>query len=297
MLNDIAILLTVHNRKAKTLACLDSVATTLSDVSDGLSVNIYLTDDGSTDGTAEAIRARQYPFSIHLLKGDGDLFWNGGMINSWQAAQGAGTAYDGYLWLNNDTTILPNFWSQLQEADAYSRLHSGRGGIYVGSTCASDGHTFSYGGFNFVNRLTLKDRFVEPNGTFQPCQCAHGNLTFVSADVVKQMGIFTNEYIHSGGDHDYTYRSYKKGFLLLVLPSFVGVCDNNHPEDGYADFLRMPLRERLAYLKSPLGFNLHNTLTFQRRCFPYRYPFVWLAGHLKALFPYTYWSAYKWLRR
>ena len=296
--NHIAIIISVYNRREHTLACLDSVS-----VSWGMwqksQIEIFLTDDGSSDGTAQAIQARRYPMKINILKGDGTLFWNGGMINSWQAALEAEGHFDGYLWLNNDTTILPEFWEELEQTDLYCRDRYGKGGIYVGSTCGGEdenGKRFTYGGFNFVNRWTLKDEFVIPNGTFQSCQCAHGNLTYVSADVVDEMGIFTNEYIHSGGDHDYTYRAYKRGIPLLVLPSFVGVCENDHPEDGYAEFLKMPLKERLHYLKSPLGFNLHNTLVFQRRCFPYRYPFVWMMGYLKALFPNLYWKVYKKLR-
>lgn len=297
-MKQIAILLTVHNRREKTLACLDSVASTFNKEKPNISLAVFLTDDASTDGTADAIQTRDYPFPVHILQGDGSLFWNGGMINSWRAAIEAAEHYDGYLWLNNDTTVLPGFWEELSEADSYCLEKYAQSGIYVGSVCDNnnDGQ-LSYGGFNFTNPITLKDEFVVPNGTIQPCQCAHGNLTYISQDVVDEMGIFTDEYIHSGGDHDYTYRAYKRGFPILVLPSFVGVCENDHPQDGYAAFLKMPLKERLRYLKSPLGFNLHNTLVFQRRCFPYRYPFVWVMGHLKALFPNTYWRIYQWLRK
>ena len=296
-MNKIALLITVFNRKEKTLACLDSVADTWRNTAPSLQLEVFLTDDGSTDGTREAIEERKYPMQVHILRGDGKLYWNGGMINSWKAALHADKAFDGYLWLNNDTTVLPRFWKELLEADRHCRETYKRGGIYVGSTCDKEGKKMTYGGFNFTNRLTLKDEFVAPNGSFRPCQCAHGNLTYVSREVVYKMGIFTEEYIHSGGDHDYTYRAFRRGIPLLVLPSYSGICDNDHPEDGYAEFLKMGLRERLRYLHSPLGFNLHNTLVFQRRCFPYRYPFVWLAGHLKALFPNLYWKTYKLLRR
>ena len=110
------------------------------------------------------------------------------------------------------------------------------------------------------------------------------------------MGILSDEYIHSGGDHDYTYRAYKRGFHLIVLPSFVGVCENNHPQNIFDEFSKMTLKERMAYLKNPIGFNLHNTLVFQRRCFPYRYPFVWLAAYSKILFPHLYKKINFWVR-
>lgn len=293
----IAVLVTVFNRKQKTLNCLESINRTISMASLKPKVCVFLTDDGSTDGTAKSIKERDYLFPIIILQGDGNLYWNGGMINSWNAALGSDENYDGFLWLNNDTIILPGFWDELQEANGYCHQKYGIGGIYVGSTCNNSRTKLSYGGFNYVNKITLKDEFVIPNSQFQECQCAHGNLTYVSNDVVEEMGIFTDEYIHSGGDHDYTYRAYKRGFHLIVLPSFVGVCENDHIKGVHESFLNMTLKERIASLKKPVGFNLHNTLVFQRRCFPYRYPFVWLACWLKILFPNVHKKIFQWLRK
>ena len=296
-MKNIAILLTCYNRKDKTMSCLDSLACTYVLAKSRLNISVYLTDDGSTDGTATAVMKEMYPFKIHILEGTGNMYWNGGMINSWRKAISDG-GFDGYLLLNDDVIMLDSFWSELEVADMVSQNDWGRHGIYVGSTCDPITKQFTYGGFNFTNKLTLKDEYVIPDGiTYQCCQCAHGNITYISSEVVSQLGVFCDEYIHGGTDHDYSFLAYKAGFPILVLPNYAGFCENDHKEDGYADFLRMPLRERLAYLKSPFGFNLHNTLLFQKRCFPYRYPFVWIMGYAKALFPKTYWAIYRKLRK
>lgn len=71
----IAALLTVYNRKEKTLACLRELFA--QNIPDNYILNVYLTDDGCTDGTPEAI-AIEFP-SVHIIKGDGSLFWNRGM--------------------------------------------------------------------------------------------------------------------------------------------------------------------------------------------------------------------------
>ena len=253
--------------------------------------NWLIIDDGSTDGTSKILRNRFSAKPLHILSGNGNLYWNGGMINSWKAAIEHG-GYDGYLWLNNDTIVLPNLWNELEQADEYSRKQFGKGGIYVGSTKDPLTGEFTYGGFEFTNQWTLKDRFLYPNGHFQLCQCAHGNVTYISHDVVEKMGILCEQYLHGGGDHDYTYLAYKAGFPLIVLKDYVGICENDHQQGGYADFLSMSLKQRIKYLYSPLGFNLHNTLLLQKRCFPYRYPFVWLMGYLKAFFPKMYFKIY-----
>ena len=59
-----AVLLTVFNRKEKTLQCLSRLFDQLP-VED-LQIDVFLTDDGCTDGTAEAVE-NLFP-SVHLLK-------------------------------------------------------------------------------------------------------------------------------------------------------------------------------------------------------------------------------------
>lgn len=290
----IAVLMTVYNRISKTTACLNALFDSLKTCS-SVSIDVYLTDDGSTDGTYEILKQQFCRDNLYILKVDGNLYWNAGMNFSWKAALTKG-GYDGYLWLNNDTIVFHNLWDELLAAEQYARDTYGLAGIYVGSTCDSTGK-LTYGGFNFVNRWTLKDRFCIPNGHFQKCQCGHGNVTYVSHNVVKKMGILCGDYRHGGGDHDYTYLAYKNGYPIFVLRSYVGICENDHKEDGFYEFVRMKLKDRIRFLQSPIGYNLHNTLLFQKRCFPYRYPFVWLTGYAKAFFPKIYMKAYRMIRK
>ena len=291
-MNRIAVLMTCHNRREKTLRCLSSLQEGWEKAGDGLSVSIFLTDDGCTDGTADAILAQGFRFPVHILPGSGDLFWNGGMINSWKAALAEG-GFDGYLWLNDDVIVLPSFFDDMRATDAYSLATFGKHGIYVGSTQDADSGAFTYGGFIFTNKITLKDKLLPPNGSIQSCEAGHGNITYVDDTVVEKMGIFCDKYIHGGTDHDYTYLAHKAGFPVLILPHFAAACRNDHTKDGgRKNFFKMSLSERLKYLKSPHGLNLHNALLFSRRCFPWRYPIILVTGYFKALFPKTYYHIY-----
>lgn len=97
---NIAVLLTVHDRKNKTLRCLENLYKQV--LPNYLRLDIYLTDDGCTDGTPEAIK-RQFP-KVHIIKGDGNLFWNRGMYRAWEEA--AKQDYNFYLWLNDDSYLF-----------------------------------------------------------------------------------------------------------------------------------------------------------------------------------------------
>src|SRR5512138_1923464 len=97
----IAALLTVHNRKHKTLLCLQSLYNQI--LTEGYKLDVYLTDDGCTDGTPEAIR-EEFP-QVTIIKGDGSLFWNRGMYAAWTKATEIAD-YNYYLWLNDDTELF-----------------------------------------------------------------------------------------------------------------------------------------------------------------------------------------------
>ena len=94
----IAAVMAVHNRRALTLACLDSLR---AQQLPGATLDVFVLDDASTDGTAEAVT--QHHPDVRLLRGDGHLYWNGGMRRALDQAM-AGD-YDYYLWMNDDTTL------------------------------------------------------------------------------------------------------------------------------------------------------------------------------------------------
>ena len=56
--NRIAVVMTCYNRKDTTIACLDALME--QDIMDDIHLQVYLVDDGCTDGTGEAVRNR-YP--------------------------------------------------------------------------------------------------------------------------------------------------------------------------------------------------------------------------------------------
>ena len=78
-MKSIAVLLTVFNRKDKTLQSLERLYKLLP--LDDIQVDVYLTDDGCTDGTPEALT--EYFPQVNIIHAKGHLFWNRGMWTAW----------------------------------------------------------------------------------------------------------------------------------------------------------------------------------------------------------------------
>ena len=108
----VAVLLTCHNRKAKTLDCLASFYRAVFPA--GYTFDIFLTDDGSTDGTKDAVK-KLYP-QITIINGSGNLFWAGGMRLAWETAMGE-YSYDAFLLLNDDVMLNSRFLLNLMKTE------------------------------------------------------------------------------------------------------------------------------------------------------------------------------------
>jgi GT2 family glycosyltransferase len=103
----IAVLVTVHNRRDTTLECLKRLmAQTLPDC---WSIQVYLVDDGSSDGTSAAVLSA-FPLTT-VIPGDGTLFWCEGMRLAWSRAANSNPEY--YMWLNDDTYLRPGCLERL----------------------------------------------------------------------------------------------------------------------------------------------------------------------------------------
>ena len=67
-LKTIAILMTCYNRKEKTMASLAGIFK--QKILENIQLQVYLVDDGSADGTSEAV-AQTYP-QVKIIPGDGE---------------------------------------------------------------------------------------------------------------------------------------------------------------------------------------------------------------------------------
>jgi len=271
-MNRIAVLITCHNRKDKTLTCLEHLNVAIGHVT-GYLFDIYLVDDGSIDGTAGAVLVG-YP-KVNIIIGDGNLFWNRGMHTAWKLASDKYN-YDYYLWLNDDTFLLSEALNLLLAATILTKERS----IIVGPTCSNQDDKLTYSGFSKANIL------IEPNHELQECTYFQGNCVLIPKIIFQYVGNLDKVFHHAIGDFDYGLRAQKAGYKNYVVGEYIGFCED-HDELPMWCLKNTPLFQRIKSLYSPLG-NSHPCYFFR---FEFRHFGIYIALkhffslHVRVLFP------------
>lgn len=270
----IAVLMTCFNRKAKTLKCLEHLHAQLP--VEGYQTDVYLTNDGCTDGTPQAVRT-QFP-KVHLIDGDGTLYWNRGMYKAWQRAAEA-KDYDFYLWLNDDTMIYAQtLRTLLRTSEEY-----GNRCIVVGSTCApGNAAVITYGG------RRDKEGLLHPAERPLRCDYFNGNIVLFPKPVYQKAGMNDPAFRHALGDFDYGLRAKKSGIQSVLAPGVLGECEGHGSLPVWCD-PRQPFKRRWKAFRSPLGHNPEEFFIYACRhqgfalaCFHY------VTNHLRVVWPWMW---------
>ena len=291
----IAILVTCHNRKTKTLAALRTLYAAVKNYNDSNSqqvvARLYLTDDGCTDSTVEEVLVNFPEQDIHIVQGDGNLFWAGGMRLAWQAAMQDNRSWDFYLLINDDTIFHEDALTELINTHDYAQQTYNKGGVYAGIVSSMDGSEITYGGKRYAKGIFGKSTSILPNGKPQECLMTNANILLVSQNVVDKIGILSNSYRHSCADWAYGIDANRAGLPVLVTGKICGRCDNDHDseEQERKKILAMTIRQRWNYFSSPVHSTL-DILTFMGRYNRLKFIFVIIARFLNIIAPNLYYN-------
>lgn len=251
MSTTLAVLITCHNRRNITLACLEFL------YQQNANFDVYLVDDGSSDGTSEAV-SYSYP-KVNIIQGNGELFWAGGMRLAFSHALKQG--YDYYVWLNDDTLLEPNGISHLLSTHRDLAKHGYPDSIVVGSVKDPITGKHTYGG-RIRSKRIFSHTFnpVEPGNEPKECDTMQGNIVLIPHGVVEKVGNIDSIFIHTMADIDYGLRARKLGCKIWIASGYLGLCSRNSVRGSWAD-TNLPIRERL-------------NKAFQVKAFP---PKIWAA--------------------
>jgi GT2 family glycosyltransferase len=281
----IAVLLACYNRKQKTLHFLERLVKQTS--FEKHSIDIYLLDDNSSDGTATAVKEK-FP-QVDILTGPGNLFWARSMRTIWEHAISK-KPYDLFCLFNDDVVLFDDALEKLLKAYQQS---DNKGTVLIGSTLDPKTNKISYGG-NIFRVHPLKNNsyeLIEPDES-RPVKCEWGNANVLLVDVatVNRIGILPGTYTHFFSDFDYTSTAYRAGLNVLIAPGYYGYCEDDH---GVKWLPRnTSLKERIDYLNSPKGLAYREYLFFIKKHYPAGYIKEFIKLWLKTLFP-VIWEKFK----
>ncbi len=220
MVRQCAVIIPVHNHIELTKSALKDLNEKIPDFSD-YNFHIVIVDDGSTDGTADWIIST-HPY-VHVLRGDGNLWWSGGINMGVRYAIDALKADYIILW-NNDITIEPNYFIQLVKI--WSQTDEN---IIIGSKILvheKPDLIWAMGGyFNPYNGKYGMYSYFEPNiNHAEPVEVdwLPGMGTAIHKSVISNIGYWNDkDFPQYHGDSDYTYRAFLKGYKIKVYPDLV----------------------------------------------------------------------------
>lgn len=290
----IAVILTCFNRKDKTLSCLTGLFNAQDTYNAGIDnqvyIEVFLTDDGCTDGTADEVSKTFPEKKIHILKSAGNLFWARGMCYAWKEAMKRHTEWDYYLLLNDDTAMNGCCFSELFSTIEYCTENYGMQGVISGLTCDSkDSSIITYGGDVILNKLNGNSVRLGRSSHPQLVDITNANILLVPRSVVDKIGIFYDGYKHGWADNDYSLLARRKNIPVLITADACGTCDNDHVrhDELKAKIKAMSLKQRIAYYNHPL----HSTsdyLKYVWRNMPFRLPLSWLFRTMLTYTPELY---------
>lgn len=221
---EILAIFTCFNRKDKTEKCIRTIVSG----NPKCKFTFIVVDDGSTDGTVECLTELTHEFDIHILRGNGDLFYSGGMHTGMEyALKNLSHAYDYMLMVNDDVEFISE---SIQSIISQSKEQ--QNAVIVGVMRNDDGR-MSYGAIKYTSGY--KYRKLDISEWKTPADTFNANCVLIPYKAFEKTGSMDEYYRHSLGDFDYGLALKRQGFKIYSSREFVGVCNNNFSKNTWTD--------------------------------------------------------------
>ncbi len=276
MKHHIAVVFTCHNRKEKTLNCLEKLHSQTDNPN--YQISYYCCDDGSTDGTSQEI-SEKFPQTV-LVQGDGNLFWARGMAAACSEAQKCNP--DFYLMINDDVDFSPSMLTIMMQTYEENKKIVGETAV-VGATEDKNGNR-SYGGLRWkIKGISIDSEFIHPTEDDLSCNVANWNCFLIPKEIYNSVGEIDSAYEHGLADFDYSLRIVKNGFHIYSTNQFIGVCENNPTAGTWMD-KTLPFYKRWKLMQKRTAKPWRSDVHFYKKVFGIKWPLFMAKQYVAMIF-------------
>jgi GT2 family glycosyltransferase len=263
------ILLPVHNRRQTTVCFVEALK-----LQTWRGFQLILIDDGSTDGTADAVRAI-HP-EVEIISGDGTWWWAGSLDQGCRYLERSGIVSDDILLLiNDDVIIAPEFLEH-----ALAEFRQTKDSLFLARQFDSaSGREIDRGGGICVNLHAL--RFAAASSSTE-INCLPTRGLFMRWRDMSRAGGFRPKWLpHYLSDYEFTVRAWKRGLQLRVAQTAslgVQVRQSGRSRDSlFMDSRgrRFALLFSNRYKDNPVTWSVFAWLAAPAWCRPYLWAKIW----------------------
>ena len=268
----VAVLVASFNRRATTVRGLASL---LDQAGPDVDMRVFLVDDASTDGTADAVR-ESFGERAVVVNG-GELFWAASMALAQQVSRAWPSDFQ--LWFNDDVTLSASAVRELVTTSA-----GNNNAIVVGAVEDPATGELSYGGLIQVGRHPLRLHHFAPGGQVRRVDTFTGNVVLVPAEAYRVVGQIDGTFAHGYADIDYGLRATQLGIPIVQTAQFVGTCAAN-PIRLAAYDRGLSLRARWRAALDRRAMPLRSQARLYRRHGGPTWPFWLTTSYARVVFP------------
>lgn len=210
----IAVVILTWNGRALTLACLESLESARTP-----DTRIIVVDNGSSDGTADAVRER-YGERVVVLENESNLGFSEGNNAGISFALEQGARF--VLLLNNDTTVDANFLVELVRP----MVDNPNVGITVPKIYyyTPSNRIWFAGGEVLLARgvarhIGIRERDVGQYDVARDTDYATGCALMTRAEVIERIGMLDGSYVAYFEDTDFSMRARCAGYRIRYVPA------------------------------------------------------------------------------
>jgi GT2 family glycosyltransferase len=239
-----------------------------------IKLETIIVDDGSTDGTYRFLKNKN---KIEVIRGEGSLWWTGGINLAVKNALSYAKNGDYILTVNNDCTFDSDFiYSLIKVSEENNRAIVGSIEIDIEDKTSIKSGVVKVNWKKGIFYESLKKNQLKNSKSiniFDRADTLQTKGTLIPVEVFKRIGMFDQKHFpHYASDYEFFIRAKRAGFKLLVANTKI-YCDSKRTgisDDGKT--LKIIDLIDLAFSKKS-QINVIDHLNLIRFCCPKEYKF------------------------